>query len=266
MFTAVAVLRLVEEGVVELDAPINTYLKQYPNANVGSKVTVRHLLTHTGGTGDIFGPEFTRNRNSLRSHSDYVNLYGNRGLAFEPGSQWQYSNYGFLLLGAIIEGVTGQSYYDHVREQVFQPAGMTRTDSLPEEEFVEDRAVGYLKQNGNLVPNTATLPWRGTSAGGGYSTVRDLEAFAQALLSGKLLKKETVAEATKAHRNNYGFGFVVKGKPDGTVTWGHSGGAPGMNGELVVYPESGWVVVALSNLDPPVASKLTAYLDLRLPL
>jgi CubicO group peptidase (beta-lactamase class C family) len=266
MFTAVAVLRLVQEGAVDLDASINTYLKEYPNANVGSKVTVRHLLTHTGGTGDIFGPEFARNRNSLRTHSDYVKLYGNRNLAFEPGSQWQYSNYGFVLLGAIIEAVTGQSYYDHVREQVFQPAGMTRTDSLPEEDFVEDRAVGYLKQNGKLAPNTGTLPWRGTAAGGGYSTVRDLEAFAQALLSGKLLTQETLAKATKVHRNNYGLGFIVKGKEDGTVTWGHSGGAPGMNGELVVYPESGWVVVALSNLDPPVASKFIAYLDLRLPL
>jgi CubicO group peptidase (beta-lactamase class C family) len=245
---------------------MNTYLKQYPNVNVGSKVTVRHLLTHTGGTGDIFGPLFTKNRTSLRTHSDYVNLYGNRDLAFEPGSQFQYSNYGFVLLGAIIEAVTGRSYYDHVREQVFEPAGMTRTDSLPEEDVVDERAVGYLKQNGTLAPNTGTLPWRGTAAGGGYSTVRDLEAFAQALLSGKLLSKETFAEATKAHRNNYGFGFVVKGKYDGTVTWGHSGGAAGMNGELVVNPESGWVVVALSNLDPPVASRLVSYLDLRLPL
>jgi D-alanyl-D-alanine carboxypeptidase len=84
---------------------------------------------------------------------------------------------------------------------------MTRTDSLPEEDFVEDRAVGYLKQNGKLLPNTGTLPWRGTAAGGGYSTVRDLEAFAQALVSGTLLRIETLAEGTSVHRNNYGFGL-----------------------------------------------------------
>ena len=80
---------------------------------------MRHLLTHTGGTGDIFGPEFEQNRLTLREHSDYVALYGSRGLAFEPGARFEYSNYGFVLLGAIIEAVSGASYYDHVRGNVF---------------------------------------------------------------------------------------------------------------------------------------------------
>ena len=95
-------------------------------------MTVRHLLTHTGGTGNIFGPEYDRNRLQLREHADYVKLYGSRPPNFEPGSRFQYSNYGFVLLGAIIEAVSGESYYDYVREHVFGPAGMTSTESLPE--------------------------------------------------------------------------------------------------------------------------------------
>jgi CubicO group peptidase (beta-lactamase class C family) len=136
MFTAVATLQLVEEGKLALDDTVGKHLPGYPNADVASKVTVRHLLTHTGGTGDIFGPEFDRDRLTLREHGDYVKLYGSRPPGFEPGSRFEYSNYGFVLLGALIEAVSGESYYDYVRENVFRPAGMTSTDSLPESEDV----------------------------------------------------------------------------------------------------------------------------------
>ena len=103
-----------------------------------SKVTVRHLLTHTGGTGDVFGPEFDQHRLTLREHSDYIQLYGSRGLTHEPGSRFEYSNYGYLLLGELIGKVSGQSYYDVVRDNIFRRAGMTSTDSLPESEDVPD--------------------------------------------------------------------------------------------------------------------------------
>ena len=148
MFTAVATLQLVEAGKLALDDPIGKHLPDYPNKDVASKVTVRHLLTHTGGTGDIFGPEFEQNRLKLRMHSDYVKLYGSRGLIHEPGTRFEYSNYGFVLLGALIEAVSGQSYYDYVRQNVFRPAGMTSTDSLPESVDVPNRAAGYMR----LVP------------------------------------------------------------------------------------------------------------------
>jgi D-alanyl-D-alanine carboxypeptidase len=148
---------------------------------VAAKVTVRHLLTHTGGTGDIFGPEFDQQRLRLREHRDYLKLYGSRGLTQEPGSRFEYSNYGFVLLGALIEHVTGESYYDYVDDHVFHPAGMRSTGSLPESVEVPGRAVGYMRASpsgGAWVPNTDTLPWRGTAAGGGYSTVGDLLRFA----------------------------------------------------------------------------------------
>ncbi len=145
MFTAVAVLQLVQAGKIKLDAPIGKYLTDYPNKDVATKVTIHHLLTHSGGTGDIFGPQFTAHRLELRTLQDYVKLYGNRGVKYEPGTLWEYSNYGFILLGVVIEKVTGQSYYDYMREHVFKPAGMNSTDSLPENEQVPGRSIGYMR-------------------------------------------------------------------------------------------------------------------------
>ena len=148
MFTAVAILQLVEAGKVKLTAPLGTYLPDYPNRDVATKVTIHQLLTHTGGTGDIFGPDFDAHRNELRTLADYVKLYGKRGLEFEPGSRWAYSNYGFILLGAVIEKVTGHSYYDYVQQHIYAPAGMTRSGSLPEDQAVADRSIGYTKPPG----------------------------------------------------------------------------------------------------------------------
>jgi D-alanyl-D-alanine carboxypeptidase len=266
MFTAVAALQLVEAGELALDDPVGKHLPDYPNKEVAAKVTVRHLLTHTGGTGDIFGAVFEQNRLKLRRHGDYVELYGSNLLAFEPGARFEYSNYGFILLGAVIEAASGQSYYDYVREHVFHPAGMTATDSLPESTDVPGRATGYMRfgPSAPWEPNTRTLPWRGTAAGGGYSTVRDLMRFAQALSSGKLISKASLAEATRSHRQQYGYGFGVQG--EGPLrSYGHGGGAPGMNGELRIFPRLGYIVVGLSNLDPPAASRLVEFFALRMP-
>jgi D-alanyl-D-alanine carboxypeptidase len=266
MVTAVATLQLVEADKLALDDPIGKHLPDYPNREVAAKVTVRHLLTHTGGTGDIFGPEFEEHRLQLREHRDYLKLYGRRGLTFEPGARFEYSNYGFVLLGALIEHVTGGSYDDYVRDHVFRPAGMRSTGALPESVEVPHRAVSYLRSSpgSDWVPNTDTLPWRGTAAGGGYSTVGDLLRFAQALGSGRLLSEATLAEATRPHQQQYGYGFDVQGQGR-LASYGHGGGAPGMNGELRVFPQLGYVVVALSNLDPPAASELVEFFTLRMP-
>jgi len=266
MFTAVATLQLVEAHKLALDDPIGQHLPGYPNKEVAAKVTVRHLLTHTGGTGDIFGPEFDQHRLQLREHRDYLKLYGWRGLSFEPGSRFEYSNYGFVLLGALIEHVSGMSYYDYVDDHVFRRAGMRSTGSLPEAVDVPNRAVGYMRTSpgGSWEPNTDTLPWRGTSAGGGYSTVGDLLRFAQALESGTLISKATLAQATRPRQQQYGYGFGMQGQ--GRLgSYGHGGGAPGMNGELRILPELGYIVVSLSNLDPPAASELVEFFTLRMP-
>ena len=131
MFTAVAIAQLAQAGKLSFDAPLGKYLKDYPNVDV-AKVTLHQLLTHTGGTGDIFGPEFMEKRAELKELRDYVALYGARAPEFPPGSRHQYSNYGFILLGRVIEEVSGMSYDRYVRERIFLPAGMTATDNQPE--------------------------------------------------------------------------------------------------------------------------------------
>ncbi len=266
MFTATAILQLVGEGKIDLAAPLGKYLPDYPNHDLAAKVTIRHLLTHTGGTGDIFTPEYDKHRLDTRTIADYLKLFGSRALKFEPGSQWSYSNYGFILLGAVIEKVSGVSYYDYVRKHVFEPAGMRSTDSLPESETASKRATGYMRKNGAWVTNADTLPWRGSSAGGGYSTVEDLLRFARALSAGKLIKPELFAQMTsKQEGPGYGFGMMTAEEPQGK-RFGHGGGAPGMNGELRVYRSTGTVVVVLANVDPPAASRLADFFDERMPV
>lgn len=267
MFTAVAILQLVEQGRLSLDGTVGTYIANYPNQDVAKKVSVRHLLTHTGGTGDIFGPEFNAHRLSLKTHDDYVRLFGERAPQFEPGSAERYSNYGYVLLGAIIERVTDLPYYDYVRDRIFKPAGMTSTDSLPESEKVTRRAHGYMRRDHEWVSNADTLPSRGMAAGGGYSTVGDLLRFARALQAGTLLSKELVSAAWQPQNltKSYGYGFTVSNEGR-LLMLGHSGGAPGMNGELRIYPNLGYVVVALSNFDPPAASRMAGYFEARMPV
>src|SRR5882724_698107 len=271
MFTAVCVLQLVQNGKIKLTAPLGEYLPNYPNKDVATKVTIHHLLTHTGGTGDFFGPEFDAHRLELRTLEDYVKLYGRRALEFEPGSKWSYSNYGFLLLGVIVEKASGQNYYDYVRDHVYAPAGMTSTGSLPEDQAVPQRSVGYTKFGGGEAwrPNTDTLPYRGTSAGGGYSTVEDLQRFADALANHKLLDAHytellTTGKMDTGNGDKYAYGFMDRTQ-GGVRNFGHGGGAPGMNGELAVYPQSGYVVTVLANIDPPAAGRIAAFIGNRLP-
>jgi len=263
-------LQLVQAGKLGLNDPLGKYLTTYPNKDVATKVTIHHLLTHTGGTGDIFTPEYEAHRLELRTLQDYVKLYGNRGLKFEPGSRWEYSNYGFILLGVVIEKVSGQSYYDYVREHIYQPAGMTSTASEPEEQAVANRSIGYTRMDGGTgwQPNTDTLPYRGTSAGGGYSTAEDLLSFANALRQGKLLNAQytelLTAGKVDTPNGRYAYGFfdhVI----NGARCFGHGGGAPGMNGDLEICPGSGYVVAVLANMDPQAASRISDFISNRLP-
>ncbi len=269
MFTAVATLQLVQSGKLDLKAPFGNYLTDYPNKDVASRVAIEQLLSHTGATGDIFGPEFDKHRLELKTLQDYVKLYGNRALESEPGVRWQYSNYGFLLLGVLIEKMSGQSYYDYVRDHIFKPAGMTDTASEPEEQLVPDRSIGYTRFNGSgLRPNTDTLPFRGTSAGGGYTTVDDLSRFATALQTHKLLDAKhtemltTGKVETPGGMYAYGFGDA---NVNGLRCFGHGGGAPGMNGELKICPCPGYVIAVLANMDPPGASRVADFITNRLP-
>jgi CubicO group peptidase (beta-lactamase class C family) len=271
MFTAVATLQLVQAGKIDLNAPLATYLPDYPNKALASTVTIHQLLTHTGGTGDIFGPDFDRHRLQLRTLDDYVKLYGDRALKFKPGSKFDYSNYGFILLGVVIEKASGESYYDYVRDHVYARAGMISSGSDPEDQAVADRSLGYTVTKKHLVSNADTLPYRGTSAGGGYSTVGDLLRFANALEGDKLLdahytqllttgKVDMPSGPDNPRQYAYGFGDDVI---DGIRCIGHNGGAPGMSGILEMCPATGYTIAVLSNLDPPAADQISDFITSR---
>jgi D-alanyl-D-alanine carboxypeptidase len=265
MFTATAALQLVAKGKLSLDGTVGRYLPDYPNKAIADHTTIRMLLTHTGGTGEIFGDEFDKHRLELKSLDDYVKLYGARAPEFPPGSKSDYSNFGFILLGVIIQKASGEDYYDYVRDHIFLPAGMTDTASLPETENVPGRVNGYTQKDGKWVLNSDTLPWRGTSAGGGYSTLADLLRFAHAMMDGKLLPDDLRDAATRSETEGdwYGYGFEVHGK--GLAhSYGHTGGAPGMSTEMRVYPNAKAVVIELYNIDP--GAVVISYYANRMPL
>lgn len=270
MFTAVAILQMVEAGRLQLGDPVGRYLTDYPNKELARKVTIRQLLSHTGGTGDIFGPEFQEHRTELRSIADYVQLYGSRPLAFEPGTRYEYSNYGFILLGAIIERVSGESYYTYVQKHIFDLAGMSASGFRPESSTPATLSIGYTRIPPSMkeIPNSEMLPYRGTSAGGGYSSVGDLLRFAEALQSGQLLKEDGVHLLTTARvdtaAGHYGYGFDIR-SINGVECFGHDGGAPGMSGELQICPAIGLVAATLENIDPPAALQMTDFITSRAP-
>jgi D-alanyl-D-alanine carboxypeptidase len=144
-----------------------------------------------------------------------------------------------VLLGVIIEKVSGLSYYDYVQRNIFEAAGMKDTGSLPESVDVPNRSVGYMWKDSHWVSNTDTLPYRGTAAGGGYSTLGDLLNFAQALQDGRLLSTTLLTEATTPHNyaKSYGYGFGIM--PEGPAQYyGHNGGAPGMSADFRIYPDA----------------------------
>ena len=274
MFTAVAILQLVQAGKIGLNDPLVKYIPNYPNQDVATKVTIHQLLTHTGGTGDIFGPEYVKHRLELRTLNDYIALYGKRPLKFAPGSQWEYSNYGFILLGVIVANVSGESYYDYVREHIYQPAGMTASGSDPEDQHVPNTSIGYTEDKGVWRPNVDSLPYRGTSAGGGYTTVGDLLRFANALQNNTLLDaahtqlltegKVDVPGGPPDDAARYAYGFFDE-RQNGNRCFGHDGGAPGMNGALAICPGPGYTVIVLANMDPPAAQDIADFVTMRLP-
>ena len=273
IFTAVSILQLVQAGKVDLTDSLAAYIEDYPNDDIAQQVTIHHLLTHTGGTGDIFSQEYLEVMKNLRVLDDYLSLIGERDLAFEPGERWQYSNYGFILLGIVIERVTGQSYYDYVQENVYDPSDMTLTGSEPVDQQIENLSVGYMKPRGSdsWEPNTAWLSYRGNSAGGGYSTIGDLFRFTEALRNQELLDAYhtnllLTGQVDTGRGNKQAYGLQDSRGADGAGAVGHGGGGPGINGDLKIYPKSGYVTVVLANFSPPAAVELSNYLEASLPI
>jgi CubicO group peptidase (beta-lactamase class C family) len=263
MFTAVAIAQLVEQGKLSFDDKVGKILPDYPNKEVASKVTIHHLLTHTSGLGSYWNAKFDARRATIKTVADYLTLFADEPLLFEPGARFDYSNSGYIVLGAIIEKVAGQNYYDYVREHIYKPAGMKNTDAYQITEATPNLAMGYTSLGPDDEPtsgprreNTQTRPNRGGPAGGGYSTVEDLLRFATALRDHQLLSaKSTEMLATgkvdMGRGSKYGYGFGEQ-QMNGYRIYGHNGGAPGIGSDLSIFEEPGYVAVVMTNYDPPL--------------
>jgi CubicO group peptidase (beta-lactamase class C family) len=277
MFTAVATLQLVQAGKLRLDDPLSAYLPDYPNQELAATVNAHQLLTHTAGIRDAFEPGYRERLGELRTLTDYVARYGQRPTQFTPGSRFQYSNYGFIVLGELIERASGEDYYEYVDDHVYAPAGMRSSGSLPEDALVSERAVGYVRfrpagaahktpAQGARWSNAGTLPYRGTSAGGSYSTVGDLLAFASALGEHRLLDRDHTELLTlgkvDAMRFRYAYGFEDH-ELGALHCIGHTGGAPGMSAALrICKPVGGgstYVIAVLANMGPPTADRIVQF-------
>ena len=254
MFTATAAARLVEQGRLSFDDPISKYVdKTWLPKEVTDKITVRHLITHTSGLGSYFTEVYDRSSRALfRKLEDYKPLIRDDRPAFPPGERFQYSNTGMFLLGVVIEKVTGEDYFDHIRIAIYRPAGMTNSDCYELDYPVENLAIGYspdwkspYRWQNNLFKHVI----KGGPAGGGFSTVKDLHKFALALLSDKLVSKDMLQTLWTDYKGgNYGYGFTVTQGPGGKII-GHSGGFSGINSELNIYVDSGLIVAVMSNVD-----------------
>jgi D-alanyl-D-alanine carboxypeptidase len=260
MFTAIAILQLVEQGKLSVDDKIIEHLPDYANQEAANKVTIHQLLTHTSGMGNVFTDKYDRMpKDGFRTPEDWLPLFVDAPLQFEPGAQFFYSNAGYVVLGLIIESITGQSYFGYVMENIYEPSGMLNTDSYEKDKDVPNLAIGYTTQGyeGNQlrdpISNTDRLPGRGFPAGGGYSTVEDLLRFGNALLSHQLLSPEStellLTGKTELREGlQYAYGFFDRIVGDQRVV-GHTGGFPGICDFMDIYLDLGYTVIVLSNTD-----------------
>ncbi|MQY61528.1 serine hydrolase, partial [bacterium] len=268
MFTATAIAQLAEKGLLSYQDPISKYVDEsWLPKEITSKITIHHLLTHTSGLGSYFNETYSKGSRQLyRTVEDFRPLVKEEKPAFEPGKRFRYSNTGMLLLGVVIESVTGQSYFDYIRKNIYEPAGMKNSDSYEMDYPVGNLAIGYSldrKSEYGWQNNLFKHVIKGGPAGGGFSTVGDLHGFARALQTGKLVSVDSLKTLWKDHSGeNYGYGFRVVQGPNGKVV-GHGGGFPGINGQLDIYLDKGYIVAVLSNYDhgaSPVAQKISQLL------
>ena len=260
MFTGVAIGQLAQEGKLSFDDKVGKYLPDYPNREVAEKVTIHQLLTHTSGLGQYWEELFKSQWWEIKTVQQYADLFADKPLEFEPGARFSYSNSGPIVLGMIIEKITGQSYYDYVRDHIYKPAGMINSGCFEVDIDEPNLAIGYthMDYDGSSDPdhwrnNLFLHAIKGGPAGGGYSTVEDLVSFATALENHVLLSKEytdivTTGKVPMGPDAMYAYLFGDETE-NGHRFIGHNGGAPGINAVLSIFPESDYVVAVLANYD-----------------
>jgi CubicO group peptidase (beta-lactamase class C family) len=256
IFTQVAIAQLASEGRLSLSDTIRKYLPG-DSLPAADRITILELCNMSSGLGDIFVPGYREAAPHLEKLSDFLPLFAGKPLLFAPGTSRRYSNAGYIVLGLIIEKVSGEDYHAYVRDHIFAPAGMGSSGPSVRSLREADIAIGYTRggpesaDDAPLHPNTETLPARSSSAGGGLSTARDLLAFDKALRSGALLPARWTAWIYSDKNGPPSPGADLP-KAAGM---GIAGGAPGLNAALESDGARDITVVVLANLDPPIAER-----------
>jgi CubicO group peptidase (beta-lactamase class C family) len=256
MFTAVAIAQLVERGKLSFDDSLSKFLPEFPDKASAEKIKIKHLLSHTAGLGGYFTRQWGESSRAMyRTVDDMMKrAAADEKLLFEPGTRWQYSNTGMLVLGKVIEVASGKSYFDYVRDNITGPAGMKNTDCYELDKVNPNLAVGYDKQftdkGVSFANNIFAHVLRGGPQGGGYSTVEDLLKFDLALRSNKLVGAQYVKMLLSAkpelNSPDYGYGFSIETENNLQIV-GHSGGFTGINANLDMVLGTGWTAIVMSN-------------------
>ena len=244
-FTAVGIAQLIQQGRLSLDDTLARHLPDYPNAGAAARITIRDLLAHRSGVAQFMRPDF-----GDVPIAAMVKTVGAAPPAFEPGTGQQYSNGGYVVLGRVMEVVSGKTYEAYVNDNIYRPAGMTSTGFFRKGDRDDNIALP-------VTSGDAERPRPGTPAGGSYSTAADLFRFARALSSGRLLDRqmtEFVLNGTFAEQPRWA---LVREQVVGTHRFiGNGGGAPGVNAEFRFEPSGLFTVVVLANSSPPAATDL----------
>lgn len=253
MFTAMAIMQLVQKGKISLQDHVGKYLADYPNKTVRDSVTIHQLLTHTSGLESFWDEHAKLAKEKFRNTSDYLPLFVDKKPVFKPGTQMLYSNTGYIILGMIIEKVTGKDYSEYVKEKIFTPLKMYDTDAFELDGVIPNMATGYMmsiEKPGQWRNNTFLNVIKGTSAGGGFSTAEDLLKFADALQNNTLLNKKSTEIYTtgivKYRDAMYAYG-IIESNINGHRIIGHTGGHYGIANELIIFTDLGYTVVILTN-------------------
>ncbi len=256
-FTATAILQLAEQGKLSTDDLLSKY---YPDAPPSwSKVTLKHLLTHSSGIPSYTGLASFGTHDSRLAHSpdELIKLIRDKPLEFEPGAQYAYDNTGYVLLGYIVEKVSGQKYADYLQAHIFGPLGMLNTGYDNSDKIIPKRAAGYSIDTNGWVNASFVDMSTPFAAGALYSTVDDMLLWDQALYGNKVLSPSSKAAMFTDYGHKYGFGFVIDKKWDRDRIW-HNGGINGFVTSFQRYPNDHVTAIALSNFQAAQPDNLGA--------
>jgi CubicO group peptidase (beta-lactamase class C family) len=253
-FTAAAILLLEERGKLKTDDPVKRYMPDAPAA--WDKITLFNVLTHTGGIPNFTSfPEYAEKSLVATPVEKIVASFKDKPLEFEPGEKFSYSNSDYVLLGYLIEKLSGQSYEKFLQENIFTPLGMKDSGYDSNSALIERRASGYAPSPAGPVNAGYVHMSIPHGAGALYSTTLDLLKWEQGLLGGKLLTAASLAKMTTPFKSDYGFGLIVRTAEGRKQIW-HNGGIQGFNASLAYYPESKVTVAVLANLNGQAADEM----------